>query len=241
MSQKDKICTCTKFKCHLNRLPDGTSGTLVDARTLRNHEKEDKAQRLGDRALAYKARALKAHEAEIAIAMNNLLLSDIAAHLATFPPVTSDKPNLPINRVSKLVAGLNEIEGVLESLRTKVQAIGLAPFHAGDHMFADKLMALESIKQTLVEQTTRLRTIGRVKTPAVVHMHGVVNTLWQDVQRFLDETTESWTNALDTQIAEPLALAHSQFNTSDHFFLGFSKVVPFLQLVGNCLDIPDVQ
>ncbi|KAG6863037.1 hypothetical protein C0993_000442, partial [Termitomyces sp. T159_Od127] len=92
-------------------------------------------------------------------------------------------------------------------------------------------MALESIKQTLVEQTTRLRTIGTVKTPAVVHMHGVVDTLRQDVERILDETTESWTNALDTQIAEPLALAHNQFDTSDHFFLGFSKVVPFLQLV----------
>ncbi|KAG6893999.1 hypothetical protein C0992_007886, partial [Termitomyces sp. T32_za158] len=213
MPPKDKVCTCTKFQCHLNRLPDGTRGTLVDARTLRNHGKEDKAQKLGDRALAYEARALKAHEAEIAIAMNNLSLSDIAAHPATFPPVTSDKPDIPNNRASKLVIGLNEIEGVLESLRTKVQVIGLAPFHAGDRMFADKLMALESIKETLVEQTTRLRTIGTVKTPAVVHMHGVVDTLRQDVERFLDETTESWTNVLDTRIAEPLALAHNQFDT----------------------------
>ncbi|KAG5329343.1 hypothetical protein C0989_009650 [Termitomyces sp. Mn162] len=198
MSPKDKICTCTKFKCHLNQLSDSTCGTLVDARTLQNHEKEDKAQRLGDCALAYEARALKAHKAEIAIAMNKLLLSDIAAHPAMFPPVTSDKPNLLINRASKLVTGLNEIEGVLESLRTKVQVISLAPFCAGDHMFADKLMALELIKQTLVEQTTHLHTIGRVKTPAVMHMHGVVDTLRQDVQWFLDKTTESWTNALDT-------------------------------------------
>ena len=215
MAPKDKVCTCTKFKCHLNRLPDGTCGTLVDTRTLRNHEKENKAQRLGDCALAYEAQALEAHEAEIANAMNTLSLSDIAAHLATLPPVISDKPSSPINRVSKLIVRLNKIECVLESLRIKLQAIGFPPFYAGDRMFADKFMALESIKQTLVEQITRLRTIGTVKTPAVVHMHDVVDNLRWEVERFLDKTTESWQSALDKQIAEPIALAHSQFDTSE--------------------------
>lgn len=215
MPPKDKVCTCTKFKCHLNQLPDGTYGTLVDARTLRSHEKEDKAQRLGDRALAYEARALEAHEAEIAIAINNLSLSDIAAHPAMLPPVISDKSNSLLNRARKLTVHLNEIECILESLRKKVQAIGLAPFHADDHMFADKLMTLESIRQTLVEQTTRLHTIGSVKTPAVMHMHSVVNILCQEVERFLDETTESWKSALDKRISEPIALARIQFDTSE--------------------------
>ena len=147
--------------------------------------------------------------------MNTLSLSDIAAHLATLPPVISDKPSSPINRASKLIVRLNEIERVLESLRIKLRAIGFPPFYAGDHIFADKFMALELIKQTLVEQTTHLRTIRTVKTPAVVHMHDVVDNLRWEVERFLDETTESWQSALDKRIAEPIALAHSQFDTSE--------------------------
>ncbi|KAG6904252.1 hypothetical protein DXG01_011449, partial [Tephrocybe rancida] len=229
-----ELCTCISFKCKDDKTSDGRTGCLVDTRTLTKHHRADDSALLASHAVASQNRALAIHEDELAESVSGLTIEEATSHPAAavspLPPIMF-APDLPSYKHQRQLFILHEIENRLLDLRKEMHAVVYAPAKPSNDSLIEKMEALQNLQLALREDSMRLRSLSTIKTPAIMESHILVKAARDDLENDLDSMQLSWQRVVDRRVAEPLRMAESVLDTSDHFILGFSDIEPFQQLV----------
>lgn len=212
-------CTCTTHKCKDVSDNAGTIGTVLNARTYRAHQQDDKNATLRDLVTQTQTTASQAQEASLSEALAGMSVME----KATFPGIARplpDEERYRVDRDRKLIYHISEIKDELAHLHKEVQSIGIAPSApVNDHAISTMLKNLDTLRAAAKDLDGKLSAIyRRSKASSIVVMRDETTLEFKDFYQFIKTIESSWEALLASRHAQHEAdLEHgaTEFNSGE--------------------------
>lgn len=216
-------CTCTTHKCKENFDSAGIVGTLLNARTYRAHQQDDKNAILRDLVTQTQTKALQAQEASLSEALAGMSVTEMAA-LPGIAKSLPDEERYQVDRARKLVYHVSGIKDDLAHLREEVQSIGTAPSTPlSDRVISTTLKNLDTLRTAAKDLDGRLSTIyRRSKVSSVVVMRDEIALEFKELYQLIKVLESSWEALLASRHAQhdaELERGATEFNSGERCHL----------------------